>query len=333
MLNTVNRKPRVFIGCSREAIKYARAVMAQLEYQAEVSPWFAGTFGANHYTMEALEKELDSNDFGVFILATDDVAKIRDKTVFITRDNTIFEIGLFWGRLRRRRVFAIIPRDVQAHEDLVNGEIVSEFHILSDLSGLTLLQYGKRDDDNYQAAVSTACGKILEAIETEKLFEDPNEILHRKQSVLRFFWEYLRNVSMAEPAERYQGFTEAIRNSLITPLEYRTIGAAIWKADGEHIAQVGGNVGRGRSFSLNQNGGNDKDRKITVVDVYNTREWSFYKVQDVAHVYVLCYPLGKDHVLSVHITGLKTLDEPQLENIVGVNDELLRTITLLVKED
>jgi hypothetical protein len=64
---TANRKPNVFIGCSREAIPYARAVSSHLEYYAQVNPWYAGVFNANEYTMEALERELAANDFAIFI--------------------------------------------------------------------------------------------------------------------------------------------------------------------------------------------------------------------------------------------------------------------------
>lgn len=45
---TLSRKPRVFIGSSREAIPFARAVCSMLEYNAEVNPWFAGVFKNLH---------------------------------------------------------------------------------------------------------------------------------------------------------------------------------------------------------------------------------------------------------------------------------------------
>lgn len=132
-----NRRPRVFIGSSAEAIPFARAVSGALERFAEINPWYAlgGTFSANEYTMESLEHELDMNDFGVFLFAAEDVALIRNKYVFVTRDNTVFEMGLFWGRLGRKRVFAIVPRNPRQRNDLIPNTTVSEFHILSDLSG------------------------------------------------------------------------------------------------------------------------------------------------------------------------------------------------------
>lgn len=71
---TMERKPRVFIGSSREAIPYAAAVAEVFEKnKVEVNPWYAGAFEPNDYTMEALDRELDANDFGVFIFAAEDI--------------------------------------------------------------------------------------------------------------------------------------------------------------------------------------------------------------------------------------------------------------------
>lgn len=341
-MTTTYRKPNVFIGCSREAIDYARAVSSHLEWKAQVNPWYAGTFGANDYTMEALERELDANDFGVFIFAAEDVAWIRKKLVFITRDNTLFEMGLFWGRLGRRRVFCIIPRDLSDRAENSEGLNASKFHLPSDLVGLTLLEYGLRDDGKYIAAVDAACGEITKAIEREGLFKDPRKLLaeqraqlERKQSILHFFWEYTRNMTVSDPAKRYPAYAEAIRNSLLPPPEFRITGAAIWKKiDEENIGQVGGNVGRGRTFRLDENGGKkDEDQKIYVVDAFKSGGWSFFTRQEIAEVYVLCYSLGKEHVLSVHISGNKSLSFEELAAVVEVNGELLATIRHLVGGD
>ena len=186
-------KPNLFIGSSREAIKYARAIHEQLKRSAQVTPWYGGTFGANMYTMEALEKQLTSSDFGVFVFSPDDVALIRGKHVFVTRDNTLFEMGLYWGRLGRRRVYCIIPDEVEADSSSVQDVIVKDYHLLSDLQGLTLLEYELRSDDDYKSAVDVACGHILSAIETEGFYNNPSAVieqkdaeLRRKQSVLHF---------------------------------------------------------------------------------------------------------------------------------------------------
>ncbi|RTE08573.1 TIR domain-containing protein [Paenibacillus whitsoniae] len=333
---TVNRKPRVFIGSSREAIKYARAVAEQLEVAAHVNPWYAGTFGANDYTMDALDRELDNNDFGVFIFAAEDVARIRGELVFITRDNTLFEMGLFWGRLGKRRVFCLIPRTVPVASD---EEGPSSFHLPSDLEGLNLLRY--TDNERLVSAVDVACGKILDAIAREGLFAQRNDILaerdkviQRKDSVLYFFWEFLKNVAIPDANQRYTAYAEAIRNSILAPLGFRSTGAALWKKiDEKYLAHVGGNVGRGKKFPLNANDGKRHEDHIIVLKVFNTGDWSFFSRREIAHVYVLCYPLSKEHVLSVHFSGNQVLDASRLQEIVAINDDLLATIRSLVGGD
>jgi len=338
MMTVPERNPRVFLGCSREAIEYARAAVSHLERVAQVNPWYAGTFGPNDYTMEALERELDANDFGVFVFAAEDVALIREKPVFVTRDNTLFELGLFWGRLRRNRVFCLVPRDIPAAAE-TSGLPAAEFHLPSDLDGLTLLRYADRSDGRYSAAMDVPCGEIAAAIRRHKAFDDPAELLRekmelleRKQSVLRFFWGYLNNVAEPEPAERYSAYAEAIRNSVLAPAGFRATGAAIWKAEGGFIRQVGGNVGRERSFPLNEPA-RGPGEQIYVLEALNSNDWSFFNRREIEEVYILCYPLGKEHVLSVHISGEETLSDERLEEIVAANDELLSTVRNLIGGD
>lgn len=341
MSTASHRKPKVFIGSSREAMNYANAVCSQLEYTCQVSPWYAGVFKANDYTMEALERELAVNDFGVFVFAADDVAMIRQKPFFITRDNTIFEMGLFWGRLGRKRVFCIVPRDVPPRDDLIDGTTVTNFNLPSDLQGLTLMRYPHRDDDNYEAAVTTACAEIGKIIQRKGLFTHPEEklnqhqaMMERKQKILRFFWDYIRNVNLAEDTQRYPALAEAIRNSFMSPAGFITTGAAIWKKDDEHIIQVGGNVGRGRAYSLKENDNKSADeQKIAVVEAFLTGNFSFYRTLIIDHTYILCYPLGKEHVLSVHISGNSTLHQEDFGEIIGNNEELLSTLSGLIGGD
>ncbi|WP_343045091.1 TIR domain-containing protein [Paenibacillus lemnae] len=339
-------KPNLFIGSSREAIRYARAVHEQLRRSVQVTPWYGGTFGANMYTMEALERQLVQSDFGVFIFSPDDVALIRGKPVFITRDNTLFEMGLFWGRLGRSRVFCIIPMQVEPDGRVIEDIEVQEYHLLTDLQGLTLLEYELRSDGDDKSAVDVACGHILRAVEALSFFDHPDDLLQqkewdlrRKQSVLHFFWEYNRNVHVSDQAEKYYALSEAVRNSLIPPVrgEYRVTGAAFWKKRGnEGLAQIGGNVGKGRFFSFQDDVPSEHTesrQSIYVLDVYRSGKWAFYHQQEVADVYVFCYPLGENDVLSVHFTGHVTLSEVELAEVVEHNRELLRTIRHLVGGD
>ncbi|RKO63176.1 TIR domain-containing protein [Caldibacillus debilis] len=329
---TTPKKPKTFIGSSREAKKLVAAVHSQIKYHTEVTPWY-NAFPANEYTMEALEKELNESDFGIFVFAPDDIALHRGKYVYIPRDNTIFEAGLFWGKLGRGRVFAIIPEQVKERDDLIIGATVNEFHLLSDLQGLTLLRYEQRTDNNFEAAVSVACQRIIDKIEELGFFQDPRSLLDQKAHLLRFFWEYNRLIKVANTKEKYEALCEAVRNSFLTPDGFRITGAAFWLKQGnEGIGHVGGNVGRGRFFPFNQHNVED-GRKIYVLDAYFSGKWVYYRRKTVEETYVLCYPLTQEHVLSVHFSGSGQLRDPDLTNVVNINNELFNTITHLIGGD
>lgn len=99
-------KPRVFIGCSLEAKPIAAAVHENLRFSAEVTPWYSGVFNPSSYTMDDLETEVRTTDFAIFIFHPDDISKIRGKYYASVRDNTMLEMGLFMGRLGRKRIFS-----------------------------------------------------------------------------------------------------------------------------------------------------------------------------------------------------------------------------------
>jgi predicted nucleotide-binding protein len=336
-------KPNVFIGSSRESIELANAIHSQIKPFAQVTPWYAGAFSGNEYTMESLEKQLDASDFGIFVFAPDDVALYRGKYVFITRDNTLFELGLFWGKLRRKRVFAIVPEAVKERDALIKGEKVKDFHLLSDLQGLTLLKYELRTDGNDEASVSIACQHITKKIKEEGFYRDPSiklkdaEVeIERKISLLRFFWIYNKNVPVRNETDHYNALSEAIRASFHPPPGFVVTGAAIWRTQGnDGIGQVGGNVGKGRFFKFDEHQSRmmSGQQPIYVLDAYLNSKWSFFNRLEVEQVYVLCYPLGKEHVLCIHFSGHDTLDDDQLSLIITTNNELLRTVNLLVGGD
>lgn len=341
--NLNGKKPNLFIGSSRESIKYARAVHAQLNYYAQVTSWFAGAFEVNESTMEALERNLDQSDYAVFIFAPDDVVFSRGKYCFITRDNTLFEMGLFWGKLRRNRVFCILPERVEERTDLIPDTTVHEYHLLSDLQGLTLLRYEWRDDANYKSAVDIACGDIIDKIERHGRYIDPVSVLkqkendlRRKQRLLHFFLEYNKQSShFNDDTEKFQVMSEAIRNSFLTVPDYRVTGAAFWKAQGsDGIGQIAGNIGRGEFFPFHTNDTKPGNPRVVIVDAYLNGEWEYYRVgKVVAPSYLLCYPLGKDYVLTVNIAGEEELSSDELNYIRECNSELLDTINHLVGGD
>jgi len=103
-------KPRIFVGSSKEALDVAYSIQESLEHDAEVTVWTQGIFGLSRYTMESLVDALNETDFGMFVFQPDDVTVMRKATVSAVRDNVIFELGMFIGRLQRNRCFIVVPR-------------------------------------------------------------------------------------------------------------------------------------------------------------------------------------------------------------------------------
>src|SRR5579862_9868892 len=132
-------KPQLFIGCSVESLPVAYAIQESLEHDADVTLWTQNVFKPSSPTLHSILAALGVTDFGLFILAPDDIINSRGSKFKVPRDNVLFELGLFTGRLGLGRTFFMIPDDIR------------EFHPPSDLLGITPLQY-KVSRENIPAA-------------------------------------------------------------------------------------------------------------------------------------------------------------------------------------
>ena len=154
-------KPKIFIGSSREGVNIADAVHANLTYEAECTVWKDGVFQLSQNTLADLVRVLRDSDFGIFIFSPDDVGVMRGKESTVVRDNVLFELGLFIGRLGPERCFFLIPDS--AHD----------LRLPSDLAGVTSGRYeGSRSDGNWMAALNPACMQIKMQIARQKSFQD-----------------------------------------------------------------------------------------------------------------------------------------------------------------
>jgi hypothetical protein len=149
-------KPSLFIGSSSEGIEVARALAVQLSDDAEVTVWNEGVFASGVGSLEALVNALERFDFAALILTGDDLVTSRESTVTMPRDNVMFELGLFMGRLGRARTFAIAQK--------------AGMKLPSDLAGVTVLSFeGDRADRNLVAALGPAAFRIRQAIKDLKM--------------------------------------------------------------------------------------------------------------------------------------------------------------------
>lgn len=147
LVTTVHEKIRLFIISSAEALEIARAIQNAFEYDPfTVTVWTDGVFRASWYPIESLEKQVDQSDFAIAIAQPDDSMKTRGTDVATPRDNVIFELGLFIGRIGRLRSFLLEPR----------GE---EVKLPSDLAGITTVPY-RLDKKDMAGAIAPACNRI-----------------------------------------------------------------------------------------------------------------------------------------------------------------------------
>src|SRR5947208_3450343 len=93
----VTAKISVFIGCSSRSLVAARALKRSLKDHAHVRIWTENLFSVSKSTLDGLLHIANSFDFGVFIFAPDDLVRKRGMSVSTTRDNVIFECGMFFG--------------------------------------------------------------------------------------------------------------------------------------------------------------------------------------------------------------------------------------------
>ena len=145
-------KPKLFIGSSVEGLNIAYAVQNNLVHRVEVTVWDQGVFNLSQSALESLVELLERMDFGVFIFTPDDLVTIRGEENRIVRDNVLFELGLFVGRLGRQRSFILKPSQ-------------DELRLPTDLLGITPATYETdRSDGNMRAATGPASNEIRENI-------------------------------------------------------------------------------------------------------------------------------------------------------------------------
>jgi predicted nucleotide-binding protein len=97
------QRPKMFIGSSLEGLQIAKAIQANLDQDCETTVWSQGVFGLGEGTLETLVDRLDDFDFASLVLTPDDLIKSRKGSSPTPRDNVLFELGLFIGRLGRKR--------------------------------------------------------------------------------------------------------------------------------------------------------------------------------------------------------------------------------------
>ena len=148
-------KPRLFIGSSVEGLPVARAIKAELDFDMDVTVWSQGVFKLSHSPLEDLSTVLENSDFASFVFLPEDKLEIRGEEKTTVRDNVVFELGLFYGKLGRDRVSYIMPRGY-------------DLHLPSDLTGVTGGTF-ESPNTNMQASVGSYCEQIRMQVRMHKI--------------------------------------------------------------------------------------------------------------------------------------------------------------------
>lgn len=139
------RKKRIFIGSSSEELKLAETAKKILEPEFEVTiwndtVWETAVFKINNNFLQDLLKATLQFDFGILLGTSDDKVTVREKEVLQPRDNILFELGLFMGRLGISKCAFVVEK---------------ELNILSDVKGISLARFSKSESSSFANAISS----------------------------------------------------------------------------------------------------------------------------------------------------------------------------------
>lgn len=150
-------KKKLFIGSSTEELGLAQVAKSILEKDFDVSiwnekVWDTSVFKINQNFLSDLLKASLQFDFGILLGTNDDKVIFRGKEVMQPRDNVLFELGLFTGRLGTAKCAFLIDKEVK---------------LLSDFNGLTLAYFDKTQIDTFTSAVNDIKSLFLSSSDDE----------------------------------------------------------------------------------------------------------------------------------------------------------------------
>jgi hypothetical protein len=146
-------RPCLFIGSSRELLPVARTIQQKLSECADTTIWDKYNFPLGQPVLDGLLMAAEQFDFALFVFGQDDTLIIRDVTTKVVRENVLFELGLFIGRMGRGRAVWISPVGVAAP------------YTISDLEGIIHLSFDDTSaerDESLNDAIRKVCWQITD---------------------------------------------------------------------------------------------------------------------------------------------------------------------------
>jgi hypothetical protein len=136
---------KVFIGCSSESLNLAGKAKQILSKKFEVviwneSAWDNAVFRLNNNFLNDLIRASLKFDFGLLIGTTDDKVDYRGADKLQPRDNVLFELGLFIGRLGLSNCAFVVDKKLD---------------VLTDVQGISLARFEKDNEKSFEEAISS----------------------------------------------------------------------------------------------------------------------------------------------------------------------------------
>ncbi|MGA7732414.1 MAG: TIR domain-containing protein [Chloroflexia bacterium] len=180
-------KPRIFIAASTEGRKIASAIQQNLRDTAFPEPWYQSVFEPSGTVLDSLLKQLDEMDAAICLFTPDDETRSRNNEHMTARDNVVFELGLFMGRLGKKVCFVVTP----------NLPPDKAMRFPTDLLGIISAHYDvEHAKSNPRSALGPACEMINDSL--RKHFR-PRGGIQRDERVVYFLRgikeTYLRHLS------------------------------------------------------------------------------------------------------------------------------------------
>lgn len=154
------RKKRVFIGSSSEELPLAEIAKKQLTAEFDITVWNdnlwdTAVFRLNQNFLSDLMKASLQFDFGILLGTADDKVQYRGNEVLQPRDNVLFELGLFIGRLGTSKCAFVIDKEVK---------------FPSDFQGITLARFDKANTSSFEKAIEQIKAVFRASSETDVNF-------------------------------------------------------------------------------------------------------------------------------------------------------------------
>lgn len=150
LVDAKNCEPRLFIGSSGEYLAIANAIQTGLlRSDIIVNVWSQDCFRPSFGTLEALEAEATRCDFALLLFGNEDLVESRGDHASAPRDNVVFELGLFMGKLSSKRVFFA-------------REIGVDIKLPSDLYGIQPIEYRRKNGEALSISVQPICNHLID---------------------------------------------------------------------------------------------------------------------------------------------------------------------------